>query len=226
MKLVWDNTGERLFETGVDRSVLFPMSTNGAYSAGVAWSGVTSYNEAPSGAEANPFYADNMKYLNIYSTEEFGYSIGAYTYPDEFEVCDGSASPVDGVSVGQQPRKPFGFSCRTLIGNDTDGQNYGYKIHLIYNSMASPSSRDYSSVNESPEAMELSWECTTTPVAFVEDANKNLKPTAHIVINSTKFTTEEAKAKLAAFEDLIYGTAEKEATLPSPDEVIAFFKGE
>lgn len=216
MKLEWDKTGERLYETGVDRGVLFPMSTSGAYEEGVAWSGLTAFNASPSGAEANPFYADNMKYLNIYSAEEFGYSIEAYTYPDEWEACDGSASAEDGVSIGQQPRKPFGFSCRTLIGNDIDGQNHGYKIHLIYNSMASPSERGYATVNESPEAVTLSWECTTTPVAVT-----GFKPTAHITIDSTKVDA----SKLAAFEEMLYGSDSKEATLPSPDEVIAFFKG-
>ena len=216
MKLEWDKTGERLYETGVDRGVLFLMSTSGAYEEGVAWSGLTAFNASPSGAEANPFYADNMKYLNIYSAEEFGYSIEAYTYPDEWEACDGSASAEDGVSIGQQPRKPFGFSCRTLIGNDIDGQNHGYKIHLIYNSMASPSERGYATVNESPEAVTLSWECTTTPVAVT-----GFKPTAHITIDSTKVDP----SKLASFEEMLYGSESKEATLPSPDEVIAFFKG-
>ena len=157
-----------------------------------------------------------MKYLNIYSAEEFGYSIEAYTYPEEWEACDGSASPVEGVNLGQQPRKAFGFSCRTLIGNDVDGQNHGYKLHLIYNSMASPSERGYASVNESPEAITLSWECTTTPVAVTGH-----KPTAHITIDSTKVDA----TKLAEFEAMLYGDTNKEATLPSPDEVIAFFKG-
>ena len=216
MKLEWDKTGERLYETGVDRGVLFLMSTSGAYEEGVAWSGLTAFNASPSGAEANPFYADNMKYLNIYSAEEFGYSIEAYTYPDEWEACDGSASAEDGVSIGQQPRKPFGFSCRTLIGNDIDGQNHGYKIHLIYNSMASPSERGYATVNESPEAVTLSWECTTTPVAVT-----GFKPTAHFTIDSSKVDP----SKLASFEEMLYGSESKEATLPSPDEVIAFFKG-
>lgn len=216
MKLVWDKTGERLFETGVDHGVLFPMAAGGTYEAGVAWNGLTAFNASPSGAEANPFYADNMKYLNIYSAEEFGFSLEAYTYPDEWEECDGSASPVEGVSLSQQPRKAFGFCCRTLIGNDTEGQNHGYKLHLIYNAMASPSERGYATVNESPEAITLSWECTTTPVAVTGH-----KPTAHITIDSTKVDA----TKLAEFEALIYGDTDKEATLPSPDEVIAFFKG-
>jgi hypothetical protein len=216
MKLVWDKTGERLFETGVDRGVVFPMGSNGSYEAGVAWNGLTAFNASPSGAEANPFYADNMKYLNIYSAEEFGFSIEAYTYPDEFGACDGSAEPVEGVCVTQQPRKAFGFSCRTLIGNDVDGQNHGYKLHLIYNAMASPSERGYASVNESPEAITLSWECTTTPVAVTGH-----KPTAHITIDSTKVDA----TKLAEFEELLYGSESEGASLPTPDEVIAFFKG-
>ena len=217
MKLVWDQTGERLFETGVDHGVLFPMGADGAYEAGVAWNGLTAFNASPSGAEANPFYADNMKYLNIYSAEEFGFSLEAYTYPDEWEACDGSESPVEGVSLGQQPRKAFGFSCRTLVGNDIEGQNHGYKLHLIYNAMASPSERSYATVNESPEAVTLSWECTTTPVAVTGH-----KPTAHIVIDSTKVDA----VKLAAFEAMLYGSDDgsDNAKLPSPDEVIAFFK--
>lgn len=219
MKLEWDKTGERLFETGVDHAVLFPMGSDGTYGAGVAWNGLTAFNVSPSGAEANPFYADNMKYLNIYSAEEFGFSLEAYTYPDEWEACDGSASIAEGVSVGQQPRKPFGFSCRTLIGNDTEGQNHGYKLHLIYNAMASPSERGYATVNESPEAITLSWECTTTPVPVTGH-----KPTAHIVIDSTKVNA----LKLAEFEEMLYGefsTSGAAAKLPTPDEVIAFFDG-
>ena len=224
MKLEWDKTGERLFETGVDRGVLFPMGANGTYSAGVAWPGLTAFNASPSGAEANPFYADNIKYLNIYSAEEFGYSIEAYTYPEEFEACDGSAAPVSGVSIGQQTRKPFGFSCRTLVGHDVEGQNHGYKIHLIYNSMASPSERSYASVNESPEAVTLSWECTTTPVAFTTAAYKDTyKPTAHIVIDSTKLTDAAGKAALAALEAKLYGDGSTGPELPSPDAVLAMF---
>ena len=215
MKLEWDKLGERLFEVGVDHGVLYPMGTSGAYETGVAWNGLTAFNESPSGAEANPFYADNTKYLNIISAEEFAFSIEAYTYPEEWEACDGSASAVEGVSLGQQTRKPFGFCCRTLVGNDVAGQNLGYKLHLIYNALASPSERSYSTVNDSPEAITFSWECTTTPTAVA-----GYKPTACITIDSTKVDA----TKLAAFEALLYGSESAEPKLPTPDEVIAFFK--
>lgn len=215
MKLVWDEIGKRTYETGVDRGVLFPMSNAGQYAAGVAWNGLTAVNESPSGAEASPLYADNIKYLELMSAEEFGASIEAYTYPDEFAECDGSAEPAPGVMIGQQPRKKFGFSYRTKLGNDTDGDSHGYKLHLVYNALAAPSEKGYQTINDSPEAITFSWEVTTTPVAV-----EGYKPTAHLVIDSTKVDAE----KLAQLEELLYGTEEKEASLPTPDEVIAIFK--
>lgn len=214
-KIVWDKTGERLYETGVDRGVLYPKGTDGKYSNGVAWNGLTGVTESPSGAEASPLYADNIKYLNLISAEEFGCSIEAYTYPDEFAVCDGSASLADGVTIGQQPRKPFGLSYRTVLGNDAEGQDYGYKLHLIYECLAAPSERAYATINDSPEAITFSWEVTTTPVAVTGH-----KPTACLTIDSTKVDAE----KLAQLEDILYGTEEAEATLPTPDEVLAIFK--
>ena len=225
-RIVWDKTGERFFETGVDQGVLFPKDSTGAYAAGVAWNGLINVNQAPSGAEANPLYADNVKYLNLVSNEEFGAGIECYTYPEEFGVCLGEVEPIAGVSVGQQAHREFGFAYRTLIGNDIDGQNHGYKLHLVYNALAAPSEKGYGTVNESPEAMTLSYDITTTPVKVTGLA----KPAAHIEIKSTKFTTPEGKAALAAFEDILYGkdaVGETEAVaprLPSPDEVINFFK--
>lgn len=213
-KLVWDQTGERMYETGVDRGVVYPIS-NGEYGAGAAWSGLTAVSMSPSGAESNPIYADNMKYLDLYSPEEFGYSIEAYTYPDEFAECDGSAEPADGVILEQQPRKPFGFSCRTLIGNDVDKNDYGYYIHLIYNSMAAPSEKGYSTTSDSPEAITMSWECTTTPVNVT-----GYKPTAHLKIKATKSNA----AKVKELEDILYGSETGTAKLPLPDEVIQMFK--
>jgi len=215
MKLEWDKSGEKYYETGVDRGVLFVKDTTGKYGKGVAWNGLINVNESPSGAEANALYADNQKYLNLVSAEEFGASIEAYTYPDEFEVCDGCAEPEDGVILGQQTRREFGFAYRTLIGNDTDGQDHGYKIHLVYNALAAPSEKANASVNDSPEAVTFSWEISTTPIPVT-----GYKPVAHIVIKSTKADA----TKLKAFEDLIYGTEDQEPTLPTPEEVIAMFK--
>ena len=217
-KLVWDKTGERFYETGVKNAVLYVMGTGNKYGAGVAWNGITSVSESPSGAEANPFYADDIKYLNLISAEEFGASIGAYTYPEEFEQCDGSAELAPGVSAGQQPRKMFGLCYRTVLGNDVDGNEHGYKLHIIYNAMAAPSEREYASVNDSPEPIEFSWELTTTPVSV-----KGMKPTASLTIDSTKADPE----KLAALEEILYGkdpTSEGasdgvEPRLPLPDEI-------
>ncbi len=214
-KIVWDKTGERTYEVGVDRGVLYPMGTDGKYTTGVPWNGLTAVNESPSGAEASPLYADNIKYLTLYSAEELGATVEAYTYPDEFGACDGSAEAAPGVLIGQQSRKSFGLSYRTKIGNDVEGQDHGYKIHLIYNAVASPSEKAYASINDSPEAITFSWELTTTPVAVTDH-----KPTASLTIDSTKVD----EAKLKQLEDLLYGTEEKEASLPSPDEVIAIFK--
>ena len=208
-KLVWDQTGERLYETGVKQGVLYVMEA-GAYPKGVAWNGLTAVTESPSGAEATPLYADDIKYLNLMSAEEFGATIEAYTYPDEFMVCDGSAALVEGVYIGQQPRKTFGMCYRTVIGNDVDNDGYGYKLHLIYGALAAPSEKAYATINDSPEAITFSWEVTTTPVNVTGH-----KPTASIVIDSTKVDS----VKLKALEDALYGTAEEEAYLPLPDEV-------
>ena len=204
-KLVWDRTGERFYETGVDHGVLYPVDANGAYPKGVAWSGLTGVTESPSGAEANNIYADNIKYLSLMSAEEFGATIEAYTYPDEWGACDGSAEIAEGVTVGQQVRKSFGLSYRSLIGNDTDGDDYGYKIHLVYGGKAAPSERSRQTVNDSPEAVQLSWEVSTTPVTInASDPNtgKPYKPAAHLEINSTKVDP----SKLKEFEEILYGT--------------------
>ena len=205
-KLVWDNTGERYYETGVKKAVLYPQGGDG-----VAWNGITAVTESPSGAEATPLYADDIKYLNLMSTEEFGGTIEAYTYPDEFMVCDGSAALATGVYVGQQARKTFGFCYRTVVGNDTDANDYGYKLHLIYNALATPSEKAYATVNDSPEAITFSWEFTTTPV----EVGDGFKPTACITIDSTKAD----KTKLEALEAILYGSEDKEARLPLPNEV-------
>ena len=216
-KLVWDNTGERFYETGVKKGVLYPV-VNGAYPKGVAWNGLTAVTESPSGAEANPIYADDIKYLELRSAEEFGATVEAYTYPDEFALCDGSASIATGVTIGQQPRKPFGLCYQTIIGNDVDMDAHGYKLHIIYNAMASPSERAYQTVNDSPEAVTFSWEMTTTPIAV----NDDYKPTACLTIDSTKADA----TKLKALEDILYGTdgtgggEGTEPRLPLPAEII------
>ena len=212
-KLIWDKVGERYFETGVDHGVLFPMSAAGAYDKGVAWSGLTGVTESPSGAEANPQYADNIKYLNLISAEDFGGTIEAFYYPDEWKECDGSKEVVPGVTVGQQTRKTFGLAYRTKLGNDTVGQDFGYKLHLVYGAVATPSERVYATVNESPEAATFSWEFSTTPV---EVGIEGVKPTACLTIDSTKTDKE----KLKKLEDILYGTADTEARLPLPKEVI------
>lgn len=214
-KLEWDKTGERRYETGTDRGVLY-VASNGTYPTGVAWNGLTGVDENPSGAEANAQYADNIKYLELRSAEDFGATVTAYTYPDEFEQCDGSAEPTEGMYIGQQARKMFGMSYRTKIGNDVDGDEHGYYIHLIYGATASPSQRSYKTVNDSPEPIEFSWEVTTTPVNIT-----GYKPVAHIRINSTKADPE----KLAVLESVLYGanaegSAEgRTASLPLPDAV-------
>lgn len=195
-RIEWDKTGEKLYETGTDQGVLYLLNSNGLYTPGVPWNGLTAVNENPSGAEATPLYADNIKYLNLYSAEEFGATIEAFYSPKEFDECDGSASIAKGVTIGQQARKSFGFSYRTLIGNDVDGQEHGYKLHCCYGCTASPSEKAYNTVNDSPEANNLSWEVTTTPVNV-----KGHKPTATVVIDSTVVDSE----KLAAFEKIIYG---------------------
>lgn len=222
-KIVWDKTGERLYETGVRNGVLYPIQSDGKYSMGVAWNGLTAVTESPSGAEATPLYADDIKYLNLMSAEEFGATIEAYTYPDEFAECDGSASLAKGVNIGQQPRKTFGMAYRTVVGNDVENDNYGYKLHLIYGALAAPSEKGYSTINDSPEAITFSWEVSTTPVNVT-----GFKPTASIVIDSTKADP----VKLAALEEILYGkdpTSEGSADgvdprLPLPDEIAKLMK--
>lgn len=211
-RLTWDNTGERLFETGVKNGVLYPIQTGGKYTKGVAWNGLISVTESPSGAEATALYADDIKYVNLLSNEEFGATIEAYTYPDEFAECDGSGTLAEGVLLGQQKRKVFGLCYRTTIGNDVDGNDHGYKLHLVYGCLAAPSEKAYSTINDNPDAITFSWEVTTTPVNVT-----GFKPTSQITIDSTKV----AKEKLTAIEALLYGSEEKEPSLPLPDELAA-----
>ena len=210
-KLVWDATGERKYETGVRNGVLYVMGEGGTYPKGVAWSGLTAVTESPSGAEATALYADDTKYLNLISAEEFGATIEAYMYPDEFAECDGSATLDAGVTIGQQPRKTFGMSYRTVYGNDVDNERYGYKLHLIYGAVAAPSEKAYATINDSPEAITFSWEVKTTPVNVTGH-----KPSASLTIDSTKVD----QTKLKKIEDILYGAAEGEARLPLPDEII------
>lgn len=209
-KIVWDQSGERLYETGVKNGVLYVQEA-GAYPKGVPWNGLTAVTESPSGAEATPLYADDIKYLNLYSAEEFGATVEAYTYPDEFAACDGSAALADGVFIGQQTRKAFGMCYRTTVGNDTEGADHGYKIHIIYGAMAAPSEKAYASINDSPEAITFSWELTTTPVNVTGH-----KPTASVTIDSTKVD----KDKLTALEAVLYGSESEEPRLPLPDEIV------
>lgn len=215
-KLLWDQVSERKFETGVDQGVLY-LPNAGVYDTGFAWNGLTTVTESPSGAESSPQYADNIMYLNLTSAELFGATIEAFTYPDQFAQCDGTASPQVGVAVGQQSRKAFGLSYRTKLGNDVLAADYGYKLHLIYGAMAAPSEKAYATINDSPEALTFSWEVTTTPVSV----NGGLKPTSVLTIDSSKVTL----ANLQALEDALYGTPGTSPRLPLPDEVIAMFAG-
>ena len=210
-KLAWDKTGERLYETGVKQGVLYPQAAGGTYPKGVAWNGLTNITESPSGAEATALYADDIKYLNLVSAEELGGTIEAYTYPDEFAECDGSAALTEGVFIGQQDRKTFGLCYRTTLGNDVDSNGHGYKLHLIYGALAAPSEKAYATINDSPEAITFSWEFKTTPVNV--DGHK---PTASLTIDSTKVS----ETKMAALEKVLYGDGETEARLPLPDEVV------
>lgn len=222
----WDQTGERKYETGVDRGVLYPgyNTTTKEYGKGVAWNGLTGVTETPSGAEETKLYADNMKYLSLRSAEEFGGTIEAYTYPDEWQACDGSANlgGVTGVHVGQQARSSFGMSYRTNVGNDTELSDHGYKLHLIYGASVSPSERAYATINDSPEAITFSWEFTTTPVEI--KTVSGLKPTACLTIDTTELEDGKNNAKLKALEDILYGTESADPKLPTPDEVYALFK--
>lgn len=214
-RLVWDQTGQKTYETGVKQGVLYPQGEGGAYPKGYAWNGLTGVTESPSGAESNPLYADDIKYLNLISAEEFGATIEAYTYPDEFAECDGSAEIAPGVTIGQQARKTFGMAYKTTFGNDVDGNEHGYKLHLIYGALATPSEKAYATINDSPEAITFSWEVTTTPVAV-----EGFKPTASLTIDSTKVD----KDKLTALEDILYGKDSVEARLPLPNEVATLMK--
>ena len=219
----WDETSKHLYETGVDHAVLYVQDASGAYPTGVAWNGITAITESPSGAESNPLYADNIKYLDLRSAEEFGATVEAYTYPEEFEECDGSKELAAGVTIGQQKRKSFGLSYRTVLGNDTQNDSYGYKLHLIYGATASPSEKAYQTINDSPEAISFSWELSTTPTPVTKIADA--KPTASITIDSTKATT----AQLEELEQILYGTPAGSGTeaiparLPLPDEVYTIF---
>lgn len=218
-KIEWDKAGERIYETGVSKGVLYVLDDAGKYTNGVAWNGLTAVTESPSGAEATPMYADDIKYVELRSAEEFGATIEAYTYPDEFAACDGTAElhPSSGVMVGQQDRKPFGLCYRTILGNDTKKDKHGYKLHLIYGATAAPSEKAYQTVNDSPEAITFSWEVTTTPIDV-----PGMKPTSSITIDSTKVAPE----KLTAIENKLYGGAEGTATLPTPAELIEMLKTE
>jgi hypothetical protein len=214
--LTWDQVGEKVYETGVDHGVLYLPDQAGVYNEGVAWNGLVTVTESPTGAEPSAQYADNIKYLNLISAEEFGATIEAFTYPEEFGQCDGTALPAPGVAVGQQGRKMFGLSYRTRVGNDVDGTEFGYKLHLLYGCQAAPSEKAYATINDSPEAITFSWEVTSSPVPVTD-----LKPTALIVIDSTQVD----EADLAALEDLLYGKGATDAALPTPDAVIALFGG-
>ena len=208
-RLTWDDLGKRFYETGVKQGVLYPQ-VGGAYPKGVAWNGLTAVTESPSGAEPTPLYADDIKYLELTSNEEFGCTIEAYTYPDEFKACNGEATLAEGVTIGQQTRVPFGFCYKTVLGNDEKKNDYGYKLHLVYGATASVSEKAFQTINDSPEAITFSWEVTTTPVAV-----KGFKPTAILTIDSTTIAAE----KLTALEDILYGKDDAEARLPLPDEI-------
>lgn len=212
--ITWDQVGERLYETGVDHGVLYLPNSIGSYDKGYAWNGLVSVSESPSGAEASPQYADNIKYLNLVSAEEFGATIEAFTYPEEFAVCDGTAMPSAGVTIGQQTRKTFGLSYRTLIGNDTNSTDHGYKLHLVYSALAAPTEKAYSTVNDSPEAITFSWEVSTTPVQV-----PGYKPTATLTVDSTKVDP----AALVTLEEMLYGTTGTDPALPTPEAVMAIF---
>ncbi len=215
-RLVWDQTGDRLYETGVSQGVVYPQASNGSYPLGISWNGLTAVTEKPTGAEANPQYADNIKYLNLLSTEEFEATIEAFTYPEEFADCDGSVEVQVGMRIGQQKRKTFGMAYKTSLGNDVDGTEYGYKLHLIYGALASPSEKAYQTINDTPEAISLSWDVTTTPVEV-----NNYKPTASVTIDST---TVDATL-LGTLEDILYGDVGVDPRLPLPNEIATLLAG-
>lgn len=215
-QLTWDDTGQRRYETGVNKGVLYIPNGSGVYNTGVAWNGLTKVTEKPTGAEASPQYADNIKYLNLLSTEQFECTVEAFTYPDEFGPCDGTQAPEDGVSIGQQTRQPFGFSYRTLVGNDTEATDFGYKLHLVYGCLAAPSEKDFETVNDTPAAIAFSWDVTTTPVNV-----SGYKPTATLEIDSTKVDSDA----LSTLEGFLYGTEGTDPSLPLPDAVLAIFAG-
>lgn len=222
-QIVWDAPGSRYFENGVSKGVLYPMTETGDYGVGVAWNGLTTVTESPSGAEANDIYADNIKYATLRSAETFGGTIEAYTYPDEFSVCDGSVSPAKGVNFGQQKRRGFGLSYVTNVGNDTATESDdGYKLHLIYGATAAPSERSYTTTNDSPDAMSMSWEISTVPVSITQD---DLRPVSTITIDTTKLD-EKGKTALQSLETMLYGSATKDPKLPLPGDVYALFKDE
>lgn len=214
--LAWDALGERLYETGVDHGVLYIPDNVGVYNTGFAWNGLTTVTESPSGADSSPQYADNIKYLNLIAAEEFGATIEAFTYPEQFAQCDGTALPEAGVALGQQSRKQFGLSYRTKVGNDLDGTDHGYKLHLIYGAIAAPSEKAYATINDSPEAIAFSWDVTTTPVIVT-----NYKPTAQLVVDSTK----AGATGLTNLQEILYGAVGVDPRLPLPAEVIALFAG-
>ena len=217
-RLVWDAVGERLFETGVKQCVLYPIDKiSGTYNKGVAWNGVTSVSESPSGAEATDLYADDAKYLSLLSAETFGCTVEAYTYPEEFEACDGTAQLTPGVTIGQQARSVFGLCYRTTVGNDVDGNDHGYKLHIIYGCKATPSEKSDSAINDSPEAITFSWTVNTTPVSV-----EGFKPTASLVIDSTKVD----KSKLSKLEDVLYGSESADPRLPLPNEIVGILTAE
>lgn len=217
-RLVWDAVGERLFETGVKQCVLYPIDKiSGTYNKGVAWNGITSVSESPSGAEATDLYADDAKYLSLLSAETYGCTVEAYTYPEEFEACDGTAQLTPGVTIGQQARSVFGLCYRTTVGNDVDGNDHGYKLHMIYGCKATPSEKSYSSINDSPEAITFSWTVNTTPVSV-----EGFKPTASLVIDSTKVD----KSKLSKLEDVLYGSESADPRLPLPNEIVTILTAE
>lgn len=217
-KIVWDEAGKHLYETGVKNAVLYVQNSDGTYPSGVPWNGITGVTEKPSGAEATALYADDIKYLNLYSAETFSATVEAYTYPDEFALCDGSAEIATGISIGQQARKAFGLVYKTVIGNEIEGESFGYKIHIIYGAQASPSEKAYATINDSPSAITFSWELNTTPVNVTGH-----KPTASLVIDSTKFT-EDTKSKLEAIEAALFGTDDTTAHLLLPDEILELMK--